>query len=109
MIAVKGIILFLLLCVPVCADLATGKQAWNSGDYATAFKELLPIANQGDPVAQMVLGVMFDQGRGVPQDYKEAVKWYRLAAEQGNAAAQFDLGTMSAQGRGVPQDDKEAV
>ena len=26
-----------------------------------------------------------DNGQGVPQDYKEAVKWYRLAAEQGYA------------------------
>ena len=28
---------------------------------------------------------MYDNGQGVPQDYKTAVKWYRLAAEQGYA------------------------
>ena len=27
------------------------------------------------------------EGKGVPQDYAEAVKWYRLAADQGNAEA----------------------
>ena len=37
---------------------------------------------------------MYDNGDGVPQDYKEAVKWYRLAAEQGDAAAQYNLGIM---------------
>ena len=44
--------------------------------------------------AQYNLGVMYDNGEGVPQDYKEAVKWYRLAAEQGNANAQTNLGNM---------------
>ena len=34
---------------------------------------------------------MYDNGQGVPQDYKTAVKWYRLAAEQGHAAAQNNL------------------
>ena len=46
---------------------------------------------------------------GIPQDYKEAVKWYRLAADQGYASAQFLLGTMYFNGQGVPQDYKEAV
>ena len=48
-------------------------------------------------------------GRGVPQDYQEAVKWYRLAAEQGVAKAQYNLGWMYMNGRGVPQDYQEAV
>ena len=46
---------------------------------------------------------------GVPQDYKEAVKWYRLAAEQGDATAQYNLGIMYDNGQGVPQDYKEAI
>ena len=52
---------------------------------------------------------MYENGKGVPQDYKEAVKWYRLAAEQGYATAQYNLGVMYDEGYGVPQDDKEAV
>ena len=40
-------------------------------------------AEQGYDIAQYNLGVMYENGQGVPQDYKEAVKWYRLAAEQG--------------------------
>jgi TPR repeat protein len=47
---------------------------------------------------------MYAHGQGVPQDYKEAVKWYRLSAEQGNAHAQFNLGQMYYQGQGVTQD-----
>lgn len=43
-------------------------------------------------------------GEGVPQDYKEAVKWLRLAAEQGNAIAQRTLGASYLTGQGVPVD-----
>ena len=56
--------------------------------------ELRALADQGDVDAQFNLGVMYDNGEGVPQDYAEAVRWYRLAAEQGNASAQFNLGSM---------------
>ena len=66
-------------------------------------------AEQGDADAQRDLGVMYANGRGIPQDDVEAVRLYRLAAEQGNASAQSNLGFMYATGRGVPQDDAEAV
>ena len=45
-----------------------------------------------------------ENGRGVVQDYVEAVKWYRKAAEQGNAEAQYNLGVMYYKGKGIPQD-----
>ena len=70
--------------------------------------ELREKAEQGDVQAQYNLGIMYETGRGVPQDETEAVRWYRLAAEQGDAEAQFNLGAMYANGRGVPQDDVTA-
>uniref|UniRef100_UPI00046DFDD6 tetratricopeptide repeat protein n=1 Tax=Neisseria polysaccharea TaxID=489 RepID=UPI00046DFDD6 len=54
--------------------------------------------------AQALLGLMYSKGRGVCQDYVEAVKWYRQAAEQGLAQAQNSLGVMYETGRGVRQD-----
>lgn len=48
---------------------------------------------------------MYDNGYGVPQDDKTAVKWYTLAAEQGYAEAQFGLGLRYAYGEGVLQDN----
>ena len=60
-------------------------------------------AEQGHANAQFSLGVMYDNGKGVPQDYKEAVKWLRLAASQGYANAQFGLGVMYDNGQGVPK------
>ena len=66
-------------------------------------------AEQGYAYAQNNLGVMYANGRGVPKDDAEAVRWFRLAAEQGDAAAQYNLGLMYANGEGVPKDDAEAV
>ena len=68
-------------------------------------------ADQGDAQAQFNLGLMYANGTGVTQDYKEAVKWCRMAAEQGHAKAQF-LSTVMVVcnnfGLGMPQDSKEA-
>ena len=56
--------------------------------YATAVRKWRPLAEAGDAAAQYNLGVIFDQGRGVPRDTAEALRWYQLAAAQGYAAAQ---------------------
>jgi len=100
-----------LLVWSACAPegFQAGVDAYNQGDYETAFKEWLPLAEQGEAEAQYNLGVLYDKGQGVPQDDTKAVRWYRLAAGQGNSAAQFNLGVMYANGQGVPQDDGEAL
>ena len=91
-------------------QLQQGFEATTRGDYKTAFKLWLPLAEQGDVKAQYNLGNMYVNGRGVKQDGFEAVKWYRKAAEQGLANAQFNLGVMYYEGgRGVKQDYFEAV
>ena len=90
-------------------DFGAGVAAYNRGDYVAALEEWRPLAEQGNAKAQYNLGVMFDDGEGVPQDDAEAVRWYRRAAEQGVAKAQYNLGVMFDDGEGVPQDDAEAV
>ena len=52
---------------------------------------------------------MYDNGRGVKQDYIKAVEWYQRAAEQGVADAQYNLGVMYYNGQGVKQDYIKAV
>ncbi len=66
-------------------------------------KELKILANKGGVYAQFLLGRMYYDGKGVPQDYTKALKWFRMAAVQGNAEAQFFLGTMYGSGKGVSQ------
>ena len=79
----------------------------NQAAYVDSLKE---EAAQGDADAQFTLGVRYSRGRGVPQDYAEALKWYRLAANQGKAAeAKNNLGVMSSKGQGVARDYAEAL
>src|SRR6266566_2669429 len=66
-------------------------------------------AEQGDAKAEADLGSMYSQGKGVSQDYAEALRWYHKAAEQGDAKAEADLGSMYSQGKGVSQDYVEAL
>ena len=55
-----------------------------------------------------MLGVMYANGNGVPEDDAEAVRWYRKAAEQGHIEAQYRLGRAYATGEGVPEDYVQA-
>ena len=105
---VRSIVLLLALGLsePVLAGpLEDADAAYRKQDYTTALRL---AADQGDAGAQFNLGLMYDLGRGVPQDYAQAVKWYRLAADQGYAWAQNNLGNMYELGQGVPQDYVEA-
>src|SRR5208283_3247834 len=89
-----GLILFLLLpCTLAAQD----------------FSDLKSKAEHGDAHSQVALGLLYENGKGVTQDYKEAVKWYLKAAEQGNAIGQSNLGVMYEHGKGITQDYKEAV
>ena len=84
------------------------RQRRKKGLALTALREWRPLAEQGNANAQFFLGVMYDKGRGVPQDDATAVGWWRKAAEQGNADAQFNLGIMYGKGQGVPKDYAQA-
>ena len=68
-----------------------GVTAYKRGDYETAWREWTPLAREGNVDAQLNLGMMHAKGKGVPQNYKIAVKWLTLAAEQGDADAQYHL------------------
>ena len=61
------------------------------------------LAELGSASEQYDLGLIYDRGERVPQDYAEAAGWYRMAAEQGHAEAQSKLGRMYYKGQGVPQ------
>ena len=66
-------------------------------------------ADLGDAYAQRKLGWMYENGRGVAKDEREAARLYKLAADQGNAYAQGNLGRMYEDGRGVAKDEWEAA
>ena len=98
-----------LLTAAVNTPWDRGYDCYHQNKYAEAAEWYRKAAEQGDADAQLMLGVMYELGQGVPQDYAQAAEWYRRAAEQGSATAQIPLGHMYRHGRGVPQDYAKAV
>lgn len=90
--------------VPAFADFQAGLDAYKKGDYIAAAMEWRPLAEQGDPIAQYNLGLLYLDGHGVPQSPAEAANWFRRAAEQDYTAAQHNLGAMYGSGQGVKRD-----
>jgi hypothetical protein len=82
---------------------------YDGGAYSAAIPVIRSHAQDGEAIGQFYLGLSYNNGQGVSQDYREAVKWYRLAAEQGVKEAQNNLGRLYYEGLGVPQDHREAV
>ncbi|MBI5210387.1 MAG: SUMF1/EgtB/PvdO family nonheme iron enzyme [Elusimicrobia bacterium] len=99
--AVKG-----LLCLLVGAAPARSSPAPGAGRP----EELRRLAAAGDAKAQSALGDIYAEGRGVPKDFKEAVKWYLMADARGDLNAQRKAGRIFAEGRrGVAADGPEAL
>ena len=90
------------------AELKRGIEAFNIGKYRIAFNKLAPLAEAGNAMAQTMLGLMYQDGKSVPQDYVEAVKWFRRAAQAEYIQAQYYLAIMYAEGKGVARDNLRA-
>ncbi|TRW94221.1 J domain-containing protein [Candidatus Methylobacter oryzae] len=79
------------------------------GRHEEAFSIYQQLAEQGHAKAQFNLGVMYDRGQHVAQDYAQAVSWYQKAAEQGNSNAQYNLALKYQTGQGVMKDETKAA
>lgn len=101
-----------LLAGPVAAgvddDLRLAAKLHKGGDTPAAVTIWQRWAGQGNVDAAYNLGVIHYHGDGVPQDYREALRWYRQAAGQGDKVAQFQIGLMFQNGEGVEADAAEA-
>ena len=93
----------------VAGPFQDGQAAFDKGDYSTALKFWLPLANEGDAKAQSKLSGMYTFGWGVPKNDTEALKWLRKAADQGEPGDQFILGLSYRFGEGVPKNVTEGL
>lgn len=96
------------------ADASGAWQAYRTGKYAPAVKELAALAETGDANAQFYLGTLYSDGLAVKRDYRKAIEWYGKAAAKGHGDAEFVLGFLHLSGAGegasaVPADRNEAV
>jgi TPR repeat protein len=87
----------------------TGVAAVKRSNFVLALVSLKPLADKGHPKAEAYMGYMYEDGLGVPIDFREAARWYRLAAEHGDSYGQTRLGYLYEKGLGVPRDDALAA
>ena len=123
----------------MAANLGKGSVAFDKQDYETAYKELSPLAKEGNPDALNMVGQMYENGWGVDKDEAKAVRYYNRgaslghlgsvnslravkdkeykkelltvepAAKAGDAKAQNRLGEMAEFGYGMKRDPNMAI
>ena len=83
--------------------------AYEDGDFDTAFQVFERLAEEGDVNGQYALGVLYGRGHGTDQNLRTAAEWLLRAAEQGDVEAMVRLANTlydlfhSANG-GLPED-----
>ena len=104
-----AVLALLLAAGSARADYQSGLTAFDAGDFRKAAAEWQASAEQGDARSQHGLGLLYDSGRGFPENPKLAAEWYSKAAAQGVTAAASNLALLYATGRGVQKNLPKAV
>lgn len=83
--------------------------AYNIGKYKETIRLIKPLASEGNPRAQVMLGRCYENGLGVEQDMAVAAQWFQLAAEQNDPEGQLLLAYCYEVGAGVPKDPQQVM
>lgn len=106
-------LLFLLAALAAAPALADdfddALALYQAGDFEAARSRLDPLAEQGDPRAELAIGRIYHLGQGVEQSDEKALYWFQRAADAGLANAQYYLGVMYATGSGTDVDHAAAA
>ena len=76
--------------------------------YEKLFNKLLVCAKSGDKRCQNQLGLWYEKGFGIKQDFQQALDWYRKSAEQKYPSAFGNIGNLYSIGKGVEKDSQKA-
>ena len=109
-----NVALLAALAVGACSSWVSAQTPPLESDWHSVMRRK---AEQGNAVAQFMLGNLFEKGsREVPKDPEEAAKWYRrsflcfrLLSEEGDPLAQYWLGGLYKNGTGVVANPKAAL
>ncbi len=104
-----GILLIFGLAGCASGNYQKGLAAAQQGDYSAALAQWRPLAERGDADAQYQLGLAYRHGRGVKQDYPEAVRWFRLGEAQFHPGSLNQLGEMYEAALGLDAAEDEAL
>ncbi len=85
--------------------------AMDSGDYEKGVSILQEVAGRPNAPAMVPynLGLAYERGQGVKQNFHEAANWYLKAAQKGNSDGQYNLAVLYANGNGVSKNMSEAA
>ncbi len=106
--SIIALAILVLVSTGAHAGLQEARDAYAKKNYRVLLRELRPLVNRGVPEAMFYVGLLFDNGEGVKQDYTKAKEWYLRAAKLGYAPAQTNLGWVLQMGTSTTLSDKEA-
>ncbi len=107
-IALIALVIWRLIPLSTEQELAAANRAWRTGHFDEATRIWTPLAEQGQPRAQALMGWSHEVGQGSEQDMDRAIRLYRQAAQAGDAFGQYRLGEVYLRGAGVKRDLHEA-
>ena len=85
------LVLCLIIAPAAWSGYQEGKDAYNRKDYATARKELQPVAEQGDAEAQYLIGYMYYNEDRRCRGHKMAWQGRRAGPSQSTSAPWHDV------------------
>jgi TPR repeat protein len=86
-----------------------GLKAFGERKYGLAMRQLKPFAVEGDPEAAYAVGVMYEEGMAVLQDYSLAEAYLLRAAQSGHLEAKVRLAFHLVEKRGGIDRAREAA
>ena len=91
------------------ADINSGIEAYNNGNYSVAYTEFENASQSGDAFGHHLLASLYYQGHGVEKSVPKAVALFERAASQGYAPSHANLGLMYHSGDGVEPNSEKAL
>ena len=107
-IAILALVIWRLIPLSTEQEMAAANRAWRTGHFDEATRIWSPLADEGQPRAQALMGWSHEVGQGSEQDISRAITLYRQAAQAGDAFGQYRLAEVYLRGAGVTRDLREA-
>lgn len=107
-IGLLALVIWRLLPLSTEQEMAAANRAWRTGHFDEATRIWSPLANQGQPRAQALMGWSHEVGQGSEQDIHQAISLYRQSAQAGDPFGQYRLADAYLRGAGVTRDLREA-
>ena len=104
-----SVLLFMLSFSAHARNYNEGFVAAESGNYQSALQQWGPLAEQGHPIAQFNLALLYHSGSGINLDESKALEWYEKSAKNGYYKAQEYMAVGYREGWfGLPKNRKKA-